>query len=405
MRIKLTVQRHSLPPAHVLWTAGVPRAPYTATGASTTVSQLLEQVNDVIPLESAEWGLEDYAVEVGGFECLHFADLTQVLREDDEVWYMRHLHASTCQLANKKNSIRPLQTSDLRFRRVSGRHQITADGRHLIDGVAFGRPFLRRTERPPVKIPPRKRRRVMYDDPADDSNENIYDDRQVIVHAGFEDSDADPNENDDDGANEEYVTIGQEEEDLSAELEDIHQDLQDQSGAAAASVNHSTRTGLRRSRRSQEAKQGLGLQGPELLKLTDENGRSYPSGYNNPLLELYHQEGFARLNANARKRKRKSVQDHETIHQSPKANGKEPAAIRPANRRESSASSKSVRFEDNAITTPLTTILDAEDSEDTEDEDFEPPAEGKDETDESDKENAEPKVDDVSSEVSPFTLK
>lgn len=252
----------------------------------------------------------------------------------------------------------------------------------------------------------------MYDDPADDSNGDTHDDRQAITHAGFEDSDTVPNESED-GADEDYVTIGQEEADLSAELEDIHQDLRDQSGrnesnnleAAVAPDNDSATTGLRRSKRSQGARQGLGLQGPELLKLTDENGRPYPSGFNNLLLELYHQEGSARPDSNARKRKRRSVQGHEASHQSPKANGKGPGATRPTNRRESSTSSKSVRFEDNPLTTPPTTILDAEDSEDTEDEDFEPPADGKDETDESDKENAEPKVDeDVSSEVSPSTL-
>lgn len=321
----------------------------------------------------------------------------------------------SCRSKLTEPSIRPLQTSDLRFRRVSGRHQITADGRHLIDGVAFGRPFLRRTERPAVQIPPRKRRRVTYDDPADDSNGNTYDNRQVIVHAGFEDSDTAPNESEDDGADEDYVTVGQEEEDLSAELKDIHQDLHDQSGGNGSSthqevevapVNDPARTGLRRSKRSQGAKQGLGLQGPELLKLTDGNGRPYPSGYNNPLLELYNQEGSAQPDTNARKRKRTSFQDQDVVHQSPKANGKGPGATRPTNRRESSTSSKSVRFEDDALTTPPTTILDAEDSEDTEDDDFEPAADAKDETDESDKENAEPKANgDVSSEVSPLSLK
>ena len=101
MRLKLTVQRHSLPPAHVLWIVGVPRPPHSAAGASITVSQFLEQVNDVIPLESEEWGLEDYAVEVGGFECLHFSELTQVLKEDDEVWYREH-HASRYSWADSK---------------------------------------------------------------------------------------------------------------------------------------------------------------------------------------------------------------------------------------------------------------------------------------------------------------
>ena len=86
MRLRLTVQRHSLPPAQILWTAGTLRPPYAAAGASCTISQFLEQVNDIIPLESEDWGLEDYAVEVRGFECLHFAELEQVLKEDDEVW-------------------------------------------------------------------------------------------------------------------------------------------------------------------------------------------------------------------------------------------------------------------------------------------------------------------------------
>lgn len=61
-------------------------------------------------------------------------------------------------------SIRTLQTSDIRARRISGRLQISADGRHLIDGVPFGRPYLKRPypSRPAVKIPPRKRRRISH---------------------------------------------------------------------------------------------------------------------------------------------------------------------------------------------------------------------------------------------------
>lgn len=61
-------------------------------------------------------------------------------------------------------SIRALQISDLRARRVSGRHQISSDGRHLIDGVPFGRPYLKRStsSRPAISIPPRKKRRTLY---------------------------------------------------------------------------------------------------------------------------------------------------------------------------------------------------------------------------------------------------
>jgi hypothetical protein len=82
MRLKLLVRRHNLPDTAVVW----------AIDASTdpTISQLLEQVTEIIPLESdGEWGLEDYSVEVKGsasnFECLHFQHVNTILHEDDEV--------------------------------------------------------------------------------------------------------------------------------------------------------------------------------------------------------------------------------------------------------------------------------------------------------------------------------
>lgn len=61
-------------------------------------------------------------------------------------------------------SIRALQLADLRTRRLCGRHQITAEGKHLIDGVPFGSPFLKRTTstRPAITIPPRKKRRTVF---------------------------------------------------------------------------------------------------------------------------------------------------------------------------------------------------------------------------------------------------
>ena len=86
MRLQLTVQRHRLPPVKVLYHVGLTRLTSTAAGPNLTISQFLEQVNEVVPLESGCWGLEDYAVEVRGFECLHFSELSQVLKEDDEVW-------------------------------------------------------------------------------------------------------------------------------------------------------------------------------------------------------------------------------------------------------------------------------------------------------------------------------
>lgn len=65
-------------------------------------------------------------------------------------------------------SIRPLMTAEVRARTLTGRHQISDDGRHLVDGVPFGRPYLRHPNRPAVRIPPRKRRRL---DDADEDAE------------------------------------------------------------------------------------------------------------------------------------------------------------------------------------------------------------------------------------------
>lgn len=146
MRLRLTVQRNSLPAANVLWNVSD-----TNSTQAYTVTRLLEDINHVIPLEAEHWGLEHYIVEVGGFECLHFSPVVQALKDDDHV------------------SIRPLMTAEVRARTLTGRHQISDDGRHLVDGVPFGRPYLRHPNRPAVRIPPRKRRRL--DDAEEDSEE------------------------------------------------------------------------------------------------------------------------------------------------------------------------------------------------------------------------------------------
>jgi hypothetical protein len=83
MRLRLNIQRHGLPPSLVVWTTG--DSGFIKHTQNGTISQLLEQVNDVIPLESGEWGLEDYIVEINGYECLHFQP-ESVFKDDDEVW-------------------------------------------------------------------------------------------------------------------------------------------------------------------------------------------------------------------------------------------------------------------------------------------------------------------------------
>ena len=69
----------------ILWTTAPLRPGQAVNEENTTIAQLLEQISEVVPLESGDWGLEDYAVEIRGFECLHFLSLARILKDDDEV--------------------------------------------------------------------------------------------------------------------------------------------------------------------------------------------------------------------------------------------------------------------------------------------------------------------------------
>ncbi|KAI5294101.1 hypothetical protein KEM52_004697 [Ascosphaera acerosa] len=214
MRLHLVIERHGLPVTRILWTTEAPgsqrprlgpvASAYAAPSATTltssrhanaalgangsltaagsgglTIAQLLEDVDNVVPLqtdgtsntdsirssyESADtdhsgqfWTLEDYVVEVAGSECLHFMAVDGILRDEDEV------------------VIRALQPQELAMRRATGRMQINNHGWHLIDGVPFGHRFRSSHvgARPPVRIPPRKRRRLMYE-PVTDSSPQGY---------------------------------------------------------------------------------------------------------------------------------------------------------------------------------------------------------------------------------------
>jgi hypothetical protein len=75
MRIRLQVLRHQLPPTKVLW----------KVDTASTTAELLTQISDFFPLEAEGWGLEDYAVHLGGYELLHFQQLGDILKEDDEI--------------------------------------------------------------------------------------------------------------------------------------------------------------------------------------------------------------------------------------------------------------------------------------------------------------------------------
>lgn len=132
MRLLLTIQRNDLPSTRIVHYVPV------GTSAPITVAQLLAEIDATIPLESGTWGLSDYVVEIaGGYECLHFQHVAHVMQDGQEI------------------TIRALQKEDLRARRLGGRHQISAAGVVLKDGIAWGRlPWPGRTnERPAVEIP------------------------------------------------------------------------------------------------------------------------------------------------------------------------------------------------------------------------------------------------------------
>ncbi|KAF2858102.1 hypothetical protein K470DRAFT_260178 [Piedraia hortae CBS 480.64] len=138
MRLRLRIHRHGLPTVSTLW-------PVEDVQLMHTTSQLLENVNQTFPLEGDDWGYEHYTVTIGGFECLHYQIIDKVFRDEDEV------------------VIRPLEYVERRERQLAGRDQISQDGRHLVDGIPWGKPNIRGVQRPEVRISPLKKRKLEDD--------------------------------------------------------------------------------------------------------------------------------------------------------------------------------------------------------------------------------------------------
>ncbi|RCI13138.1 hypothetical protein L249_1136 [Ophiocordyceps polyrhachis-furcata BCC 54312] len=209
LRLRLSVHRYGVPDVKLVWPC--------ERSSDFTIFKLLDQVNQVIPLETSEWGLEDYAVELadssgGSYECLHFQQVSEILKNDDEV------------------IIRCLQGDDLKRRRLTGRHQISADGRHLVDGIVFGRPWLRTPrDRPALELPPRKRARFAEDyyDGNDDIDKYAYghDERQPRLLEedpdAFDDDesfhDSGPDQDGDESSGDDMDDEGDDEKDLAAD--------------------------------------------------------------------------------------------------------------------------------------------------------------------------------------------
>lgn len=82
LRIRLVVRRNGLPETRLVYTIPVDDDP--------TIAKLVELVNETIPLETEDWGLEDYVVEMRddsgtAFECLHYQTVTSVIEPDEKV--------------------------------------------------------------------------------------------------------------------------------------------------------------------------------------------------------------------------------------------------------------------------------------------------------------------------------
>ena len=242
--------------------------------------------------------------------------------------------------------------------------------------MAFGRPFLRRADRPAIRIPPRKRRRITYDGDDDLDIEYPNEERQVMVRA--------------DSDNAENITMGDEsdgDEDFAPDDED--DDLFNELSALQDDINGAvdTNDGINRDymqsqriTRSRRSPKGLGL-----LELVDDDGRPFPGPYNNPLLDLYGEDEAPTDQPEIRARKRGSTDlsqnSPENIRSILRGSSTSPQYV---SRRDSGGSTRSVRFENAEPATPAT-VRESEDSDDADDGDFELG-----EVDESDKENAEP---------------
>lgn len=224
MRLQVAILRHDLPTVRLIYNTASKHGPGAAR--IVTVADFLSAINALVPLESAdsEWGLEDYVVEVAAtadqsqpYECFHFQDIKDVLKEDDEV------------------VIRGLSNEELRERKQGGRLQITSDGRHLIDGLSWGRRWRAGVSagRPDIMIPPRKRRRIMLEPEFDEEARLELEyppGRELVQFApgseGFADEDED--EDEEDGDYEDYEEEDEEDQESEEEDEEIKQESHNQ---------------------------------------------------------------------------------------------------------------------------------------------------------------------------------
>lgn len=219
-------------------------------------------------------------------------------------------------------------------------------------------------------------------------------DGQVILRADFVNADEDGGNSEED---EEYVLEDDEESVLANELRDLQRESdtmlggdEHQHSKSPDRPMHLFESGKsqRRLTRSQRRVQGLGLDNGGILELVDENGRPFPGEYSNALLDYYTRDDAASDTVpETTSKKRKSVVRKSDVC-ADLVSLKTHASNRP-NRRSSTGSAKSVRFEEPSYDASDTNVTDEEDE--LNDEDIR--ADGAmDSDEESDKENFEPEV-------------
>ena len=80
MRLRLVIRRHEMLDLRILWSLEE-----VGSGDFGTISNLLHRVDEMFSLVNDSCGLEEYVVELDGFECLHFSPLSTVFKDNDEV--------------------------------------------------------------------------------------------------------------------------------------------------------------------------------------------------------------------------------------------------------------------------------------------------------------------------------
>ena len=244
--------------------------------------------------------------------------------------------------------------------------------RHLIDGVPFGRPFLRIANRPPIHIPPRKRARLTYEQEGEDgSNDEVVISNQLVLHCSEDAEDTD--ESSEDG---EYEGLDDE---LENELQYLVEDME------PAVEQQDAEPRITRSRKRRRG-QGLGIEGSGMSTILS-NDDSY---FTNSQQVSFTQEAHINVPgllcpAPAGGQRLKSRK--EALHS--QAPGRKRKVI---SRGSSRSSNKSVHFDGPELETPATIRMDraSQDSEDSGDENFKPASDLGSDNSEANKENVEP---------------